>query len=224
MIKSFTIDHTKLNRGIYIADIKTIGDTEIVTYDIRVCKPYSEPVLSVSCLHTVEHILADGLDKVVKEPDVRLYFGPMGCQTGFYLVIASPKCNRASAFRAMDYLVSAINNFENSDGDIPANNTRQCGNCTTLKMTREVHAVLDRIRDMATRRVVNGDTGLFDYKSPVNIKETRMYEVDFGDQRVSVKTDVLTYKDIQELAKNNTPEKFIEGCQRLTEIKAKKED
>ncbi|MCD8180916.1 MAG: S-ribosylhomocysteine lyase [Firmicutes bacterium] len=81
-IKSFQVDHRKLERGIYISR----KDADVVTYDMRFCKPNCGVVLDNVTLHTVEHMIAT----YVRNSDIKnevLYFGPMGCQTGFYLLI-----------------------------------------------------------------------------------------------------------------------------------------
>ena len=81
-IKSFQVDHRKLGVGIYVSRV----DVDIVTYDLRFCKPNSGTVLDNVTMHTIEHMLAT----FVRNSDIKnevLYFGPMGCQTGFYLLV-----------------------------------------------------------------------------------------------------------------------------------------
>ena len=81
-IKSFQVDHRKLGVGIYVSRV----DVDIVTYDLRFCKPNSGTVLDNVTMHTIEHMLA----MFVRNSDIKnevLYFGPMGCQTGFYLLV-----------------------------------------------------------------------------------------------------------------------------------------
>ncbi|MBQ8300918.1 MAG: S-ribosylhomocysteine lyase, partial [Clostridia bacterium] len=80
-IKSFQVDHRKLDKGMYISRV----DRDIVTYDMRFCKPNTGEVLDNVTMHTIEHMLAT----FVRNSDIKnevLYFGPMGCQTGFYLL------------------------------------------------------------------------------------------------------------------------------------------
>ncbi|MCI8519971.1 MAG: S-ribosylhomocysteine lyase, partial [Clostridia bacterium] len=81
-IKSFQVDHRKLDKGIYISRI----DSDIVTYDLRFCKPNSGTVLDNVTMHTIEHMLATFLRNSEFKDDI-IYFGPMGCQTGFYLLV-----------------------------------------------------------------------------------------------------------------------------------------
>ena len=81
-IKSFQVDHRKLGVGIYVSRV----DVDIVTYDLRFCKPNSGTVLDNVTMHTIEHMLAT----FARNSDIKnevLYFGPMGCQTGFYLLV-----------------------------------------------------------------------------------------------------------------------------------------
>ena len=87
MIKSFKIDHTKLNIGIYLHDVKKINNCFITTYDMRFKQPNKGKYISNSAMHSLEHIIATYYSKY-KE---KIYFGPMGCQTGFYLVVYGNK-------------------------------------------------------------------------------------------------------------------------------------
>lgn len=86
MIKSFEIDHTKLNPGLYVSRVDKLGAEEITTFDIRVCKPNKDMMTSAAA-HTIEHLMADYLRNDSKLKEVVLYFGPMGCLTGFYLIL-----------------------------------------------------------------------------------------------------------------------------------------
>lgn len=81
-IKSFQVDHRKLKEGIYISRI----DGDIVTYDLRFCKPNSGTVLDNVTMHTIEHMIATFARNSAVKDDI-IYFGPMGCQTGFYLLV-----------------------------------------------------------------------------------------------------------------------------------------
>ena len=87
-IASFSIDHMKLLPGIYVSRKDTIKDAVITTFDIRVTRPNFEPVLNNAEIHTVEHLGATFLRNDPEYKDRIVYFGPMGCRTGFYLLIA----------------------------------------------------------------------------------------------------------------------------------------
>lgn len=86
-IESFTIDHTKLLPGIYVSRKDIIKNATITTFDIRVTRPNMEPVLNTAEIHTIEHIGATFLRNHVTYSSSIIYFGPMGCRTGFYLVL-----------------------------------------------------------------------------------------------------------------------------------------
>ena len=87
-ITSFTIDHIKLQPGIYVSRKDTAGNTTITTFDIRMTSPNEEPVLNTAEIHTLEHLGATFLRNHPEYKEKILYFGPMGCRTGFYLLLA----------------------------------------------------------------------------------------------------------------------------------------
>lgn len=85
---TFQVDHLKMERGIYVPMCEKVGTVPVFTYDIRVRKPYSDPPMTEGQAHTVEHMLATGL-RQLNVPGIQvIYFGPMGCMTGFYLLLA----------------------------------------------------------------------------------------------------------------------------------------
>ena len=86
MIKSFMIDHTKLKPGLYVSRIDKWGMEKATTFDIRVCKP-NEDMLTPAISHTIEHLMADYMRNESIYKNSVLYFGPMGCLTGFYLIL-----------------------------------------------------------------------------------------------------------------------------------------
>ena len=120
MIKSFEIDHTRLKRGFYVSRVDYFDGTPITTYDIRVCLP-NEP-MSGAAAHTIEHIGADILrnggigHKVV-------YFGPMGCLTGFYLLVAGRHNEDV-----LDAIKDLFDKVAHWGRDIPGATERECGN------------------------------------------------------------------------------------------------
>lgn len=123
-IASFTVDHTKLERGIYISRI----DGDVTTYDLRMRKPNTGDLMSNSAMHSLEHMFAtlvrnsDMADKVI-------YFGPMGCQTGFYLLM---RTNDHSA--VVKLIKDVLEEIEGYDGDMPGNSAKECGNFRNLSM------------------------------------------------------------------------------------------
>lgn len=117
-IKSFEVDHTKIEKGMYISRI----DDDIVTYDLRMVKPNTPPYLENAALHTFEHLLATYLRSSNFENGI-VYVGPMGCRTGFYVLLKN-----ISKDDALKLVKSAMNFIENFSGDIPGAAEKECGN------------------------------------------------------------------------------------------------
>lgn len=95
LIQSFSVDHTKIIPGIYVSRKDEVGDSTITTYDIRMKRPNIEPAMDVAAMHSLEHIIATYLRNNKLWKDEVLYWGPMGCLTGFYLILSSynsPEC------------------------------------------------------------------------------------------------------------------------------------
>ena len=117
-IASFQVDHTTLERGMYLSR----RDGDVNTYDIRMKKPNAEPVLENGALHTIEHLIATYMRNSALSDKV-LYFGPMGCRTGFYLL------TRGMSHReAIDLTKSAFEFLVSYDGPVPGASARECGN------------------------------------------------------------------------------------------------
>ena len=87
LIQSFSVDHTKIIPGIFTSRVDTVGDGTVTTYDIRLKKPNREPVIDVAAMHSLEHIIATYLRNDPDWKDEVIYWGPMGCLTGFYLIL-----------------------------------------------------------------------------------------------------------------------------------------
>lgn len=87
MIESFSVDHTAIVPGIFVSRKDTVGDGTVTTYDIRLKKPNREPVVDVAAMHSLEHIIATYLRNDPDWKDDVIYWGPMGCLTGFYLIL-----------------------------------------------------------------------------------------------------------------------------------------
>lgn len=123
-IPSFLIDHNKLLRGIYVSRKDTIGIETITTFDVRMKEPNREPVIGSAAMHTIEHIGATFLRNHPKYKDELIYFGPMGCFTGVYILM---KGNLDSnditqmVTEMFEYIVSF-------DDEIPGNLAKDCGN------------------------------------------------------------------------------------------------
>jgi S-ribosylhomocysteine lyase len=117
-IASFCIDHTKLLPGIYVSRV----DDDIITYDIRMIRPNTPPYLANGELHTIEHLFAT-FARDSEYADRVIYFGPMGCRTGFYFLLRNVP--RGEAVRLIIRIFRHIANYE---GEIPGTAPAECGN------------------------------------------------------------------------------------------------
>ena len=123
-IASFTVDHLKLEPGIYVSRKDKFKDTVLTTFDIRLTAPNKEPVLNTAENHTIEHIGATFLRNHSVWKDRIVYFGPMGCHTGFYLIVYGDYSSR-DIVPLVTEMFSFIADFE---GEIPGAKENECGN------------------------------------------------------------------------------------------------
>ncbi len=126
-IASFTINHLKLLRGIYVSRVDTLPNGDVITtFDIRMKQPNREPAVSQSALHTIEHLAATYLRNQPEWKDKVIYWGPMGCCTGNYLLM-SGKLTSKDILTLMQDTFRFIAEYE---GSIPGATARDCGNYT----------------------------------------------------------------------------------------------
>ena len=120
LIPSFTIDHTRVVPGIFTSRIDTLGDALVTTYDIRLKHPNREPVLDVAAMHSLEHLIATTLRNDPDWKDEVIYWGPMGCLTGFYLIL---KGNRApqDIYELVKNVFRAVEEADEVPGATPVN-------------------------------------------------------------------------------------------------------
>ena len=123
-ITSFTIDHLKLLPGLYVSRKDIAGDCVITTFDIRMTRPNYEPVLNTAEVHTIEHLGATFLRNHPDYGDKVLYFGPMGCRTGFYMVLAGDYTSK-DILPLVKEMYLFMKDFE---GDVPGACAKDCGN------------------------------------------------------------------------------------------------
>lgn len=123
LIASFSVDHNALVPGIFISRQDQVGESIITTYDIRLTRPNREPGLDVSAMHSLEHILATYLRNHPDWKDEVVYWGPMGCLTGFYLIM---KGNRAPQ-NLYGLLVEAFQSVQAIE-EVPGTAPENCGN------------------------------------------------------------------------------------------------
>lgn len=123
-IASFTIDHLKLLPGVYVSRKDKVGQQVITTFDIRMTRPNFEPVLNTAEVHTIEHLGATFLRNDSEFKDKTIYFGPMGCRTGFYMVLAGDYDSK-DVVELVTRMFIFMKDFE---GDVPGACAKDCGN------------------------------------------------------------------------------------------------
>lgn len=123
-IPSFTINHEKLLRGIYVSRKDTVGGETITTFDIRMKEPNREPVLHNGAIHTIEHLAATFLRNDPQWKDRIIYWGPMGCLTGNYLLVRGD----LESSDIVDLMRRCFTFIASYEGDIPGAAPRDCGN------------------------------------------------------------------------------------------------
>lgn len=124
-IKSFLVDHTKLNEGIYISRV----DGDCVTYDLRFCKPNTGIILDNPSIHTTEHMIAT-LIRNSEIADEVVYFGPMGCQTGFYLIVRDV----VTSDMVVKILIDCLKKVMAYEGEVFGASEKECGNYRNLDL------------------------------------------------------------------------------------------
>ena len=124
LIPSFQVDHTKIVPGIYESRVDVIGREYVTTFDIRMKKPNAEPVIHPNAMHTIEHIIATYLRNDPEWKDKIVYWGPMGCLTGCYLIVKG----RPSSAEILPLLVRAFEYCSVYEGDVPGATAVNCGN------------------------------------------------------------------------------------------------
>lgn len=129
-ITSFTIDHLKLVPGLYVSRKDFAGEQVITTFDIRMTNPNEEPVMNTAEVHTIEHLGATFLRNHRDYASKTLYFGPMGCRTGFYLLLAGDYESK-DIVPLMKEMFAFIADF---NGDVPGAAAKDCGNYLDMNL------------------------------------------------------------------------------------------
>lgn len=124
LIQSFSVDHTRIVPGIFTSRVDHLGDYAVTTYDVRLKRPNREPVVDIAAMHSMEHLIATFLRNEPEWKDEVIYWGPMGCLTGFYLIL---KGNRAPQ-EIYDLLLRAFRSVEDAK-EVPGTAPEQCGYC-----------------------------------------------------------------------------------------------
>lgn len=144
-IDSFKVNHLNLEPGIYESRRDNIHDEVIITYDLRITRPNREPVLNTAEIHTIEHLGATYLRNHPDFKDAIIYFGPMGCRTGFYLLIK----NEENIF---DLIYDLFRFIADADGSIPGASAHDCGNYLDHNLPMARYIALQYLSELETFR------------------------------------------------------------------------
>ena len=145
-ITSFTINHLLLEPGIYVSRVDHYGDTAITTFDLRMTAPNREPVMNTAEMHTIEHLGATFLRNDAEYGGRIVYFGPMGCRTGFYLLLR----DTVSGEEAISLVRESFAFIAAFEGEIPGAKRQECGNWLEHDLAgarRTAADMLDVLRD-----------------------------------------------------------------------------
>ena len=129
-ITSFTINHLLLQPGVYVSRKDPVGGAVVTTFDLRITSPNEEPVMNTAEMHTIEHLAATFLRNHKDYGSKTVYFGPMGCRTGFYLLLTGD-------YESKDIVPLMIEMWEfirDFEGDVPGASPRDCGNYLDMNL------------------------------------------------------------------------------------------
>lgn len=123
-IASFQVDHLRLKRGVFVSRRDRFGDAVLTTFDLRMKEPNREPVMDVPAVHTIEHMGATFLRSHPVWGKLTVYFGPMGCRTGFYAILAKDMESK----EALPLMIELFRWIVSYSGDVPGAAAAECGN------------------------------------------------------------------------------------------------
>lgn len=129
-ITSFTIDHNLLQPGLYVSRKDKVGAETVTTFDLRLTSPNEEPVMNTAEVHTIEHLAATYLRNEADWKEKVLYFGPMGCRTGFYLLLAGDYTSRD----VLGLVTDCFRFVRDYQGEVPGANAKDCGNYLDMNL------------------------------------------------------------------------------------------
>jgi S-ribosylhomocysteine lyase len=129
-IASFTVNHLDLYPGVYVSRKDTVGDSVITTFDLRMTAPNREPVMNNAEMHTIEHLAATWLRNDDSIKDQVIYFGPMGCRTGFYLLLKGDLTSEA----VLPLVLDCFRFIAAFAGDVPGASAKDCGNYLDMNL------------------------------------------------------------------------------------------
>ena len=143
-ITSFTIGHLRLLPGVYVSRKDQAGDAVITTFDLRMTRPNYEPVMNTAEMHTIEHLGATFLRNHPEYGAKTIYFGPMGCRTGFYLLLAGDYASQ-DIVPLMREMFTFIRDFE---GEVPGACAKDCGNYLDMNLGMAKYLADRYLRDV----------------------------------------------------------------------------
>ena len=129
-ITSFTIDHIRLQPGLYVSRQDSVGAETVTTFDLRLTSPNDEPVMNTAEVHTIEHLAATYLRNDPQWKGKVLYFGPMGCRTGFYLLLAGKYTSRD----VLELVKDCFKFIADFEGEVPGASAKDCGNYLDMNL------------------------------------------------------------------------------------------
>ena len=153
-IPSFTINHLTLKRGIYVSRIDAVGSDYVTTFDIRMKEPNREPALSPSSIHCMEHLVATYLRNNEEWKDKIVYWGPMGCLTGNYLLMKGSLTSRD----ILPLMIEAFRFVADFEGEVPGQAPKDCGNYLLMNLPEarwEAKKYLTEVLEVATEENLN---------------------------------------------------------------------
>ncbi|MBR6004042.1 MAG: S-ribosylhomocysteine lyase [Lachnospiraceae bacterium] len=145
-IASFTINHIKLKPGVYVSRKDKVGSEVITTFDLRMTSPNDEPVMNTAEVHTMEHLGATFLRNDPEWKDRVIYFGPMGCRTGFYMVLAGDLTSKD----VVDLVTRMYKFMADFEGDVPGASPKDCGNYLDMNLNMAKFLAAKYVKEVLT--------------------------------------------------------------------------
>ena len=145
-IASFTIDHILLQPGVYVSRKDKIGAETVTTFDLRMASPNEEPVMNTAEMHTIEHLAATFLRNHPDWKNRTIYFGPMGCRTGFYLLLAGDLESR----EIVELMVEMFTFIRDFEGDVPGASAKDCGNYLDMNLPMAKYLAKKYLKEVLT--------------------------------------------------------------------------
>ncbi len=143
-IASFTVDHLRLLPGVYVSRVDHVGGGTVTTFDLRMTAPNREPVMNTAEMHALEHLAATYLRNHPIYGSSIVYFGPMGCRTGFYLLLGGEHSSRD----ILPLLVELFRFVRDFEGEVPGASPMDCGNCLDINLPMAKYLAAKYLQDV----------------------------------------------------------------------------